>query len=89
MFATATKEALLLTDPKPHHKEAFTGQAVSNRQFANVRDAWATAGLLNEVEGYPGWFKFGNPGPARGKMTRYKATPQLLAACAGYGITSD
>jgi hypothetical protein len=70
-------------------KDAFKGREVTYRQFANVREAWVAAGLVNEVKGFPGWFEFGNPGPARGKMTRYKATPKLLAICAEYGITPD
>jgi hypothetical protein len=41
------------------------------------------------VKGYPGWFAFGNPGPARGKMTRYKVTPKLLAICAEHGVTPE
>jgi hypothetical protein len=69
------------------NKEDFTGQAVTHRQFANVRAAWLAAGLVDEVKGYPGWFEFGNPGPASGRMTRYKAAPKLLAVCAEHGIT--
>jgi hypothetical protein len=71
------------------NKKVFTGQAVTQRQFANVRDAWVAAGLVDEVKGYPGWFEFGNPGPARGRMTRYKATSKLLAICAEHGVTPD
>ena len=70
-------------------KDAFKGQTVSSRQFANVRKAWITAGLVEEVPGYPGKFAFGNPGPGNGRMTRYKATPKLLAICAEHGITPD
>ena len=70
-------------------KKAFTGQTVTQRQFANVRDAWVAAGLVEEIKGYPGWFEFGNPGPARGRMTRYKATQSLLTICAGHGIKPD
>jgi hypothetical protein len=70
-------------------KKAFTGQAVTQRQFANVRDAWVAAGLVEEVKGYPGWFEFGNPGPARGRMTRYKAATNLLATCAEHGVTPE
>jgi len=71
------------------NKDDRKGQAVTQRQFANVRDAWVAAGLVEEVKGYPGWFEFGNPGPPRGRMTRYMATPKLLAACVAYGITPD
>jgi hypothetical protein len=68
-------------------KKDFSGKAVTHANFTNVRDAWVAAGLVDEVKGYPGWFAFGNPGPSRGKMTRYRATPKLLATCAEYGIT--
>jgi hypothetical protein len=71
------------------NKEDFKGQAVSYRQFANVRDAWVAMGLVDEVKGFPGWFEFGNPGPARGKMSRYRPTSRLLAACAEYDITPE
>jgi hypothetical protein len=71
------------------NKEDFKGQEVTYRQFANVREAWVAAGLVDEVKGFPGWFAFGNPGPARGKMSRYRVTLKLLAACAEYGITPD
>jgi hypothetical protein len=70
-------------------KDIRKGQAVTHSQFANVRKAWVTAGLVDEVKGYPGAFAFGNPGPARGMMTRYKATPKLLAVCAKHGVTPD
>jgi hypothetical protein len=71
------------------NKDDRKGQAVTSRQFANVREAWVAAGLVEEVKGYPGWFEFGNPGPARGRMTRYKATPKLLAICADHGVTLE
>ena len=32
---------------------------------------------------------FGNPGPASGKLTRYRATPTLLETAAAHGITPD
>jgi len=71
------------------NKEDLKGQAVTHTQFANVRKAWVSAGLVDEVKGYPGWFAFGNPGPARGRMTRYKATSKLLAICAEQGVTPE
>ena len=64
-------------------------QAVTHTQFANVREAWVASELVDEVKGYPGKFKFGNPGPGSGRMTRYKAKPKLLAVCAEHGITPD
>jgi hypothetical protein len=70
-------------------KKDFSGEAVTHANFTNVRDAWVAAGLVDEVKGYPGWFEFGNPGPARGRMTRYRAALKLLATCAEYGITPD
>ncbi len=45
--------------------------------------------LVDTVKGYPGMLAFGNPGPSHGKMTRYKATPILLALCAELGVTPD
>jgi hypothetical protein len=71
------------------NKDERKGQAVTHSQFANVRKAWVAAGLVEEVKGFPGWFAFGNPGPARGKMTRYKATPKLLTTCAEHGVTPE
>ena len=70
-------------------KKDFSGKAVTHANFTNVRDAWVAAGLVDEVKGYPGWFEFGNPGPARGRMTRYNSPRKLLATCAEYGITPD
>ncbi len=70
-------------------KKDFSGKAVTHAHFTNVRDAWVAAELVDEVKGYPGWFEFGNPGPPRGKMTRYRAAPKLLATCAEYGITPN
>jgi hypothetical protein len=43
--------------------------------------------LIENKPGYPGMLAFGNPGPARGKLTRYRATPKLLEIAAGHGIT--
>jgi hypothetical protein len=71
------------------NKEDRKGQAVTHSQFTNVRKAWDAAGLADEVKGYPGKFKFGNPGPGQGRMTRYKATPKLLGICALHGVTPD
>jgi hypothetical protein len=71
------------------NKEDRKGQAVTHSQFANVRKTWLAAGLVDEVKGYPGALAFGNPGPARGRMTRYKATPKLLAICAEHGVTPE
>jgi hypothetical protein len=45
------------------------------------------AGLIEHKPGYPGMLAFGNPGPARGKQTRYRATPRLLEIAAEHGIT--
>jgi hypothetical protein len=70
-------------------KDDRKSQAVTHSQFANVRKAWVAAGLVDEVKGYPGKFKFGNPGPGQGRMTRYKATPKLLGICVEHGVTPD
>jgi hypothetical protein len=70
-------------------KDKFKGQRVSWRLFNDVRNSWVAAGLVLTVKGYPGALGFGNPGPSHGKMTRYKATPELLSLCAEHGITPD
>src|SRR6266478_1827881 len=58
--------------------------------YANgVRTAWLEAGLIEHKAGYPGMLAFGNPGPKSGKLTRYRATPQLLTLCAEHGITPE
>jgi hypothetical protein len=68
------------------NKEQFTGKAVAYRQFDNVRKAWIAAGLIETVIGYPGMLAFGNPGPGRGRMTRFRAKPKLLSIAAEHGI---
>lgn len=57
--------------------------------FNGVRTAWLEAGLIEHKAGYPGMLAFGNPGPKSGKLTRYRATPQLLTLCAEHGITPE
>jgi ribosomal protein L17 len=70
-------------------KDERKGHRVTWSQFRNVREAWVAGRLVDIVKGYPGMLAFGNPGPTHGKMTRYKATPTLLALCAEYGVTPD
>lgn len=70
-------------------KDKFKGQQVTWAHFGNLRAAWDAAGLIETKKGYPGALGFGNPGPSHGMMTRFKATPQLLSACAEHGITPD
>jgi len=56
--------------------------------FNDVRLAFTEAGLVEHKPGYPGMYSgFTSPGPMQGKLTRYRATPDLLAACAAYGVT--
>ncbi|WOH62309.1 MULTISPECIES: hypothetical protein [Bradyrhizobium] len=60
------------------------------RMFEAVRLAFAEAGLVEHKPGYPGWYNgLKSVGPASGKLTRYRATPALLAACASHGVTPD
>jgi hypothetical protein len=68
------------------NKSEYTGQYVTWSMFDGVRKAWLEAGLIEHKPGYPGMLAFGNPGPARGKQTRYRATPRLLEIAAEHGI---
>ncbi len=68
-------------------KEAYTGQYVKWRMFDAVRQAFTEAGLVEHKPGYPGSYQFDNPGPMVGKLTRYRATSLLLAACEAHGVT--
>jgi hypothetical protein len=71
-------------------KSDYTGQDVTWRMFDSVRLAFTEAGLIEHKPGYPGMYSgLSNPGPMQGKLTRYKATPALLAACASHGVTPD
>jgi hypothetical protein len=72
-----------------HNKSDYTGQYVSWAMFNGVRSAWLEAGLIEHKQGYPGMLAFGNPGPRSGKLTRYRATPQLFALCAEHGVTAE
>jgi hypothetical protein len=62
---------------------------VSWRTFDGIRVAWVGAGLLEENTGYPGSLAFGSPGPAVGRMSRFRATPRLLEICGQHGISLD
>lgn len=69
-------------------KSDYTGQSVSWPMFNNVRLAFTEAGLVEHKLGYPGWYNgLASSGPHLGKLTRYRATPALLAACASHGVT--
>lgn len=71
-------------------KSDYTGQDVKWRMFDNVRLAFTEAGLVEHKPGYPGVYSgLSNPGPMHGKLTRYRASPALLAACAAHGVTPD
>lgn len=70
-------------------KEAYTGQYVKWRMFDAVRQGFAEAGLVEHKPGYPGTYQFENPGPMVGKLTRYRATSSLLAACEAHGVTPE
>jgi hypothetical protein len=71
-------------------KSDYTGQDVTWRMFDNVRLAFTEAGLIDHKPGYPGMYSgMSNPGPWHGKLTRYRATPALLEACAEHGVTPD
>jgi hypothetical protein len=67
-------------------KDDYKGRPVTFRQFDNVREAWTAADLIQTKSGYPRALAFGNPGPNRGMMTRFRATDALLAICAEHGI---
>jgi hypothetical protein len=69
------------------NKTEYTDQYVKWTTFDSLRKAWLEAGLVDHKPGYPGSFAFGNPGPTIGKLTRYRATPRLLAIAAEHGIT--
>jgi hypothetical protein len=62
---------------------------VSYRMMMGVRTAWKATGLLEEHAGYPGSLGFGNPGPSRGQMARFRASSKLLGICESFGITPD
>jgi len=68
-------------------KSDYTNQRVTWRMFDAVRQAFTEAGLVEHKPGYPGSYQFDNPGPMVGKLTRYRATPLLLAACEAHGVT--
>ncbi|WP_108519980.1 hypothetical protein [Bradyrhizobium algeriense] len=71
-------------------KSDYTGQDVKWRMFDSVRLALTEAGLVEHKPGYPGVYSgLSNPGPMHGKLTRYRASPALLAACAAHGVTPD
>jgi hypothetical protein len=70
-------------------KDWFKGKRVTYRMFDDVWKSWTDAGLVEFKKGYPGLLAFGNPGPSRGRLTRFKATPKLLQLCAEHGITPD
>ncbi|WLA68684.1 hypothetical protein [Bradyrhizobium diazoefficiens] len=58
--------------------------------FDNVSRAFTEAGLVEHKAGFPGSYSgLSNPGPRHGKLTRYRATPALLEACAAHGVTPD
>jgi hypothetical protein len=61
---------------------------VAYRMFTAIRSSWRDASLIEEHRGYPGSLAFGNPGPANGMMTRFRATPALLKICEGCGVYS-
>ena len=71
------------------NKSGFTGHAVSFRDFDAVVSAWLACGLLERVAGFkePVAFEPGDQLRVRGKASRFRATPKLLALCAEHGIT--
>lgn len=71
-------------------KTDYTGQPVTWPMFDNVSQAFTEAGLVEHKAGFPGSYSgLSNPGPRQGKLTRYRATPALLAACASHGVTPE
>jgi hypothetical protein len=71
------------------HKGGFSGQAVSFRDFDAVVNAWLACGLVERVAGFkePLEFEPGDQFRVRGKASRFRATPGLLAICAEYGVS--
>ena len=69
-------------------KSGFTGHTVSFRDFDAIVSAWAACGLLERVAGFkePVVFDPGDQLRVRGKASRFRATPKLLALCAEHGI---
>jgi hypothetical protein len=73
-----------------HKKADYTGQYVTWPMFDNVRRAFLEAELVDRKRGFPGWYNgLASSGPISGKLTRYRATPALLEACAKHGVTPD
>lgn len=72
-------------------KSDYTGQNVSWHMFNAVRLAFTEAGLVEHKPGYPGIYRFDelkpNPGPPRGKLSRFRATRALLSVCEAHGVT--
>jgi len=70
-------------------KSSFTGHAVSFRDFDAIVNAWVACGLVERVAGFkePVVFDPGDQLRARGKASRFRATPKLLLICAEYGAT--
>ena len=70
-------------------KSGFTGQAVSFRDFDAVVKAWVDCGLLERVAGFKETVEFdpGDPIRLKGRASRFRVTPKLLAVCAAYSIT--
>jgi hypothetical protein len=71
------------------NKSGFTGHAVSFRDFDAVVNAWLACGLLERVPGFKETVEF-DPGDKirlRGKASRFRTTPKLLAVCVAYSIT--
>ena len=68
-------------------KTDYSGKYVTWPMFEGITTAWLEAGLIEHKPGYPGMLAMGNPGPARGKLTRYRATPTLLEIAEGHAIT--
>jgi hypothetical protein len=70
-------------------KGGFTGHTVSFRDFNAIVTAWVACSLLERVAGFKEPLEF-DPGDqlrVRGKASRFRATPKLLARRAAYGIT--
>ena len=70
-------------------KGGFTGHTVSFRDFDAVVSAWVSCGLVERIAGFkePVVFDPGDQLRVRGKASRFRATPKLLAICAEGGIT--
>jgi hypothetical protein len=70
------------------HAQGFTGQRVSYRHFVSLVEALSGLGLLEQMAGFQQKVDFGSgPLVSRGKASRFRAAPKLIALAKRHGIT--